>query len=137
VANEVETEQIVSEPLVTPFPLEDSARPGPRSNYTSYVQLRGSIPLHWTQDVTNMLPRPPIESKPNTSGVGLRCTDFHIVSVVDPFFSAAALHFDDLLSRYGAPIVIVNLIKVSCVVWFVDNKIHKDALGKRIRCSRK
>lgn len=34
------------------------------------------------------------------------------VSVVDPFFNAAAKHFNDLLERYGAPIVIVNLIKV-------------------------
>lgn len=35
------------------------------------------------------------------------------VSVVDPFFAAAAKHFNDLLERYGAPIVVVNLIKVS------------------------
>lgn len=34
------------------------------------------------------------------------------VAVVDPFFGAAARHFCDLLERYGAPIVIVNLIKV-------------------------
>jgi len=33
------------------------------------------------------------------------------VSVVDPFFTAAARHFDDLFSRYGAPIMILNLIK--------------------------
>jgi hypothetical protein len=31
---------------------------------------------------------------------------------VDPFFAAAAKHFNDLLERYGAPIVVVNLIKV-------------------------
>jgi len=41
-----------------------------------------------------MTPRPPIE-----------------ISVVDPFFTAAARHFDDLFSRYGAPIMILNLIK--------------------------
>lgn len=35
-----------------------------------------------------------------------------LVTVVDPFYSAAALHFDDLLSRYGAPITVLNLIKV-------------------------
>ena len=34
------------------------------------------------------------------------------VDVVDPFFSAAALHFDDMFKRYGAPIVVLNLIKV-------------------------
>jgi len=30
---------------------------------------------------------------------------------VDPFYTAAARHFDDLFSRYGAPITILNLIK--------------------------
>ena len=34
------------------------------------------------------------------------------VTVVDPYFSAAALHFDDLLGRYGGPITVLNLIKV-------------------------
>jgi hypothetical protein len=36
---------------------------------------------------------------------------FFSVSVVDPFFTAATRHFDDLFSRYGAPILILNLIK--------------------------
>jgi hypothetical protein len=34
-----------------------------------------------------------------------------VVSVVDPFFTAAAKHFDNLFSRYGAPLIILNLIK--------------------------
>lgn len=33
------------------------------------------------------------------------------VNVIDPFYSAAAKHFDDLFKRYGAPITILNLIK--------------------------
>lgn len=37
-----------------------------------------------------------------------------IVNLVDPFFSAAALHFDDLFQRYGAPVIVLNLVKV-CV----------------------
>ncbi|KAJ7349074.1 polyphosphoinositide phosphatase [Mycena albidolilacea] len=100
VANEVETEQIVSEALTTPFYYpsrrdlapEQDRRPSP--NYTSYVQYRGSIPIYWTQDTTSMSPRPPIE-----------------ISVVDPFYTAASRHFDDLFKRYGAPITILNLIK--------------------------
>ena len=63
VANDVETEQIVSEMLTTSF-----HAPGPEyfanPNYTSYVQHRGSIPLHWTQDNTGVSPKPSIESKP-------------------------------------------------------------------------
>ena len=35
----------------------------PNPNYTSYVQYRGSIPVYWTQDTTNMNPKPPIESE--------------------------------------------------------------------------
>ena len=34
------------------------------------------------------------------------------VSVVDPYFSAAGKHFNDLFKRYGTPIMILNLIKV-------------------------
>jgi phosphatidylinositol 3,5-bisphosphate 5-phosphatase len=33
------------------------------------------------------------------------------VNLVDPFYTAAALHFDDLFQRYGAPIYVLNLIK--------------------------
>lgn len=93
VANDVETEQIVSEMLTTSF-----HAPGPElfanPKYTSYVQHRGSIPLYWTQDSTGVSPKP----------------DIHL-NVVDPFFSAAALHFDDLFKRYGTPIYVLNLIK--------------------------
>lgn len=30
---------------------------------------------------------------------------------MDPFYTAASRHFDDLFSRYGAPVMILNLIK--------------------------
>lgn len=93
VANDVETEQIVSEANTTSF-----HAPGGRlfssPNYTSYVQHRGSIPLYWTQDNTGVTPKPPIE-----------------LNLVDPFYSAAALHFDNLFERYGSPIYVLNLVK--------------------------
>ena len=93
VANDVETEQIVSEMLTTSF-----HAPGPTlfasPNYTSYVQHRGSIPLFWTQDSTGVSPKPDIE-----------------LNLVDPFYSAAAMHFDNLFERYGAPIYVLNLVK--------------------------
>ncbi|KAH8594459.1 polyphosphoinositide phosphatase [Bisporella sp. PMI_857] len=93
VANDVETEQIVSEVQTTSF-----HAPGPKlfanPNFTSYVQHRGSIPLYWTQDNTGVTPKPPIE-----------------LNLVDPFYSAAALHFDNLFERYGAPIYVLNLVK--------------------------
>jgi len=93
VANDVETEQIVSEALTTSF-----HSPGPKfyasPAYTSYVQHRGSIPLYWTQDSVGVTPKPPIE-----------------LNLVDPFYTAAALHFDNLFERYGAPIYVLNLVK--------------------------
>ncbi|KAF9910525.1 phosphatidylinositol-3,5-bisphosphate 5-phosphatase [Linnemannia zychae] len=92
VANDVETEQIVSEMSTTSFYGAGSLNANP--NHTSFVQHRGSIPLYWIQDGTNMSPKPPIE-----------------LNVVDPYFSAAALHFDDMFKRYGAPCIVLNLIK--------------------------
>lgn len=93
VANDVETEQIVSEILTTSF-----HAPGPRlyanPTYTSYVHHRGSIPLYWTQDNSGVNPKPDIE-----------------VNLSDPFYSSAALHFDNLFERYGAPVYVLNLIK--------------------------
>ena len=93
VANDVETEQIVSEKLTTSF-----HAPGPRlySNptYTSYLQHRGSIPLYWTQDNSGVSPKPAID-----------------LNLQDPFFQPAALHFDHLFERYGCPVYVLNLIK--------------------------
>ncbi|KAL9039408.1 MAG: hypothetical protein Q9214_004890, partial [Letrouitia sp. 1 TL-2023] len=93
VANDVETEQIVSEMRTTSF-----HAPGPElyanPAYTSYVQHRGSIPLHWTQDSSGVTPKPDIE-----------------LNLLDPFYSAAALHFDNLFERYGAPVYVLNLVK--------------------------
>ncbi|AMD21092.1 HEL189Cp [Eremothecium sinecaudum] len=94
VANDVETEQIVSDMGLTSFHAPgkmyyDSDR------YTSFVQHRGSIPLFWSQEMSNLTTKPPIE-----------------INVMDPFYSSAAKHFDNLFQRYGGgPIQILNLIK--------------------------
>ncbi|KAF2428996.1 polyphosphoinositide phosphatase [Tothia fuscella] len=93
VANDVETEQIVANKLTTSF-----HAPGPYMYaspcYTSFVQHRGSIPLYWTQDNTGVTPKPDID-----------------INVIDPFYSPAAMHFNNLFERYGAPVYILNLIK--------------------------
>lgn len=92
VANEVETEQIVTDMLLTGF-----HSPGngffDSDRYTSFVQHRGSIPLYWTQEASNLTAKPPIQ-----------------ITAVDPFFSSAALHFDMLFQRYGK-VDVLNLIK--------------------------
>lgn len=92
VANEVETEQIVNDMITSSF---HDPKFGLYANpkITSYVQHRGSIPLYWTQDL-NRLPKPPIE-----------------INLSDPFYQSSALHLNDLIERYGNPIIILNLIK--------------------------
>lgn len=92
VANEIETEQIVSDMLISSF---HDPKYGFFNNprFTSFVQHRGSIPLYWTQDL-NRLPKPPIE-----------------INLSDPFYQSSAIHFNNLFHRYGPPIIILNLIK--------------------------
>jgi len=53
VANDVETEQIVH---------EVSAGNHNFHHFASFVQIRGSIPLFWSQDNSLMVPKPPITS---------------------------------------------------------------------------
>ncbi|KAL9058079.1 MAG: hypothetical protein Q9162_001941 [Coniocarpon cinnabarinum] len=93
VANDVETEQIAADMLVTSFNAP-RLRQLRNPNYTSYVQHRGSIPLYWTQDSSGVSPKPAID-----------------LNLIDPFYSTAALHFDNLFSRYQAPVYVLNLIK--------------------------
>lgn len=37
---------------------------------------------------------------------------FTLVDQADPFAHVAALHFDQMLQRFGSPIIILNLVKV-------------------------
>ncbi|XP_038990418.1 phosphoinositide phosphatase SAC3-like [Phoenix dactylifera] len=84
VANDVEIEQIVFEdvPEEVPTPI------------TSVVQHRGSIPLFWSQKTSGLNIRPDI-----------------ILTKKDQNYEATRLHFDNLVKRYGNPIIILNLIK--------------------------
>ncbi|RZB38789.1 polyphosphoinositide phosphatase, partial [Asbolus verrucosus] len=85
VANEVETEQMVHDSGVSSFN---------QSHFTSFVQMRGSIPGHWRQDMGKMVAKPAIT-----------------MDLYDPYAETAGAHFNELLKRYGAPIVILNLVK--------------------------
>jgi hypothetical protein len=95
VANEVETEQIVCDMLTSSFH-DPAAGFYNNPRYTSFVQHRGSIPLSWSQETAPNLriTKPPID-----------------INALDPFYSKAALHFNNLFERYGTPIQVLNLIK--------------------------
>lgn len=82
-ANEVETEQIV-------FDVNSEIVP---SKISSVVQIRGSIPLFWSQDSSWLNMKP------------------DIILQKDQNYEATRLHFDNLVKRYGNPIIIFNLIK--------------------------
>ncbi|MBA0774827.1 hypothetical protein Gotri_010008 [Gossypium trilobum] len=84
VANDVETEQIVFEDVHEGCPTQIS----------SVVQNRGSIPLFWSQETSRLNLKPDI-----------------ILSKKDRNYEATRLHFEDLVRRYGNPIIILNLIK--------------------------
>lgn len=85
VANEVETEQIVHNASISSFE---------KGYFTSFVFCRGSIPLFWSQD-PKQVPKPPIN-----------------IDIVDPFATVAAKHFKQLIQRFGAPIIVLNLVKM-------------------------
>lgn len=84
VANDVETEQIV---------LDEEAG-SCKGKMSSVVQMRGSIPLFWSQEASRLSPKPDI-----------------ILQRYDPTYEATKLHFEDLAKRYGNPIIVLNLIK--------------------------
>ncbi|XP_021930224.1 polyphosphoinositide phosphatase isoform X2 [Zootermopsis nevadensis] len=85
VANEVETEQMVHDSAVSSFY---------SGHFSSFVQLRGSVPSQWSQDISKMVPKPAIS-----------------FDLSDPFCETAGEHINQLLSRYGSPIIILNLVK--------------------------
>ena len=86
VANEVETEQIVT--------CGNHVIPNPNPpTLTSYVVHRGSIPLYWTQE-NLFAPKPDIK-----------------MVKIDPFYRASCKHFENLFKRYGKPILVWNLVK--------------------------
>ncbi|KAI4335156.1 hypothetical protein L6164_013828 [Bauhinia variegata] len=84
VANDVEAEQIVFQDVQEGFPVQIS----------SVVQNRGSIPLFWSQETSRLNIKPDI-----------------ILSRKDQNYQATRLHFENLVKRYGNPIIILNLIK--------------------------
>lgn len=86
VANDVETEQILFEDVPE----------GSLMKISSVVQNRGSIPLFWSQETSRLNMKPDI-----------------MLSRRDQNYEATRLHFQNLVKRYGNPIIILNLIKTT------------------------
>jgi hypothetical protein len=87
VGNDVETEQIVAD-------ISATAGAPAQPPLASFVQLRGSIPLFWSQENKMFEPKPAIN-----------------IGRVDPFYTATVRHFANLMRRYGFPVMVLNLVK--------------------------
>jgi hypothetical protein len=85
VANDVEHEQILHDESMST-----------KGNFASYLQMRGSIPIFWSQESSVTVPKPPIE-----------------LNRVDPTYRSSQWHFEDMMKRYGSPIVVLDLVKQS------------------------
>ncbi|XP_050548298.1 polyphosphoinositide phosphatase isoform X2 [Daktulosphaira vitifoliae] len=100
VGNEVETEQIVQDVGVS------------CQNHlyiSSFLQMRGSVPGLWSQDMTKMVPKPTI-----------------LFELPDPFHEISGRHFNNIYQRYGSPTVIINLVKKR------EKKVHESQLSEHL-----
>ena len=79
-ANEVELEQIL-------------VSLGPPDHVFSFVQIRGSVPLQWCQEGNGLLGRPEI-----------------FIKHCDLKLDLTRRHFENLVHRYGSPIIPVSLL---------------------------
>nr|XP_002125633.1 polyphosphoinositide phosphatase [Ciona intestinalis] len=99
VGNEVETEQIVH--CATSSSLHHTP-------FTSYVQHRGSVPCQWFQDITASV----VPSKPPIT-----------ITSDNPYAQPTSLHFQQLLERFGSPVVVLNLVRKR------EKRFHESVLG--------
>lgn len=77
---------------------------------SAVVQMRGSIPLYWSQDPSPLNVKPMIQ-----------------LQNFDPLCESTALHFDDLSDRYGNPAVVLNLVKSH------ERTPHESVLGDEFK----
>ena len=106
VANDVEVEQILEH-------VGDG-------RITSHVQNRGSIPVFWTQKTSATDPKPDI-ILPQSKGAET------IPLPLDPFFFSTRSHLNDMISRYGAPVTCLNLVRLQ------EKKPREVLVGGRFR----
>lgn len=103
VANEVETEQIVH---------DASTSIHPNGRYTTFLQLRGSVPAFWSQDIASMRPKPQIT-----------------IDRATPYATPAGHHFSSCLKRYGSPIICFDLVKLC------EKRKHECLLSEELQSS--
>ncbi|KMR04853.1 polyphosphoinositide phosphatase [Lasius niger] len=113
VANEVETEQIVHDSGVSSLS---------KGRFSSFVQMRGSVPAHWSQDVSKMVPKPTI-----------------ICDLSDPYVETADINKTNELSQIENKVtecfarrgtVQTGIIRTNCVDCLDRTNTAQFAIGK-------
>eukprot|EP00759_Apiculatamorpha_spiralis_P000238 PhF_6_TR10050/c0_g1_i1/m.15486 len=87
VANHLEIEQIV-------YDMTSLSQGETVGNFTSYVQMRGSVPAFWTQQMDHKKPKPAVR-----------------IGRYDMNALSAKRHFAQVLARYGSPIFVLDLLQ--------------------------
>lgn len=93
VANAVETEQILCPTIVNQMKDPQHLQAQPPNKIYSFVQIRGSIPLFWTQSPFSLKPVPVIQHS------------------LELNFGALKNHFDGLRREYGS-LQVINLVEM-------------------------
>lgn len=87
VANHVEVEQILCDEST----LQHHYSQG---NFSSYVQVRGSVPVRWYHPAAAAMPKPAI-----------------VLDRDSPFLDGTCQHFQELVADYGLPVVVMDYLK--------------------------
>ena len=119
VANEVETEQIVDASrsltsLTSRAPRRLPARGVFDVAVSSAAQMRGSIPVFWSQEASVVAARPEIVLAAGNGAVATGeapCERGGRRGASAAAYAATARHFDLCEARYGAPVVALSLIR--------------------------
>ncbi|KAG2381837.1 hypothetical protein C9374_006221 [Naegleria lovaniensis] len=137
VANHVEIEQIVYESNHHLFKHQSQGA------FSSFVQVRGSIPLHWSQSTattTTMTTTTTIvdeNDQKNTTTTTTKASTSNllskpniIITKFDPLYETTLKHFDMLIERHeGVPIMCLDLVKMK------EKKPREMILGEKFKNS--
>lgn len=98
--------------------------------------MRGSVPAHWSQDVSKMVPKPTIicdlsDPYVETAGINIehQINCFYackIIVFIYIYKMTLGAHFNQLLKRYGSPIILLNLVKKR------EKKKHESTLSEEL-----
>ena len=129
VANAVETEQILSPTIVNQLTDPQYLQAQPPNKIYSFVQIRGSIPLFWTQSPFSLKPVPVIQHslelnfgalKNHFHGLRREYGSLQVINLVEKHGveSALGMHFERSVQRYNDEIANATNEPALSFEWF-------------------